>query len=192
MQKKNREVVDWNKRYKEGFYSGAVDPHALVTKFWPLIPGRRVADIAMGSGRDALFLSEKGFFVTGVESSIEAINIAKKTTAQKNLVVYPVLGNARRLPYRENTFDCVLVFYFLEREIVHEIRTLLKKGGILMYETFLKRQNDIDRPRNPDYLLDDSELIGYFKGFEVLFYEEVLEKNGDKRKAIARAVGRKR
>jgi tellurite methyltransferase len=192
MQKKNKEVVNWNKRYREGFYSGAIDPHALLTKFWPVIPGRRVVDIAMGSGRDALFLSEKGFFVTGLESSIEAINIAKETTTQKNLVVYPVLGDARRLPYRENTFDCTLVFYFLERESIHKIQALLKKGGILMYETFLKRQNNIDRPRNPDYLLDDGELIGYFKGFEVLFYEETIENNGDRRKAIARAVGRKR
>ena len=85
-----------------------------------------------------------------------------------------------------------LVFYFLQREAIDEIKALLKKGGILIYETYLKRQNDIDRPRNPAYLLDDGELIGYFKGFELLFYEEIIENSGGKRKAIARAVGRKR
>lgn len=192
MQKENGEVVNWNKRYREGFYNGATNPHALLAKFWTAIPGRYVADIAMGNGRDALFLSEKGFFVTGLESSIEAINIAKETMAQKNLLVHPVLGDARTLPYQENTFDCVLVFYFLERKIIHEIRALLKKDGIFIYETFLKRQNGIDRQRNPDYLLDDGELIEYLKGFEILFYEEVIENNGDKRRAVARAVGKKR
>jgi len=45
---------------------------------------------------------------------------------------------------------------------------------------------------NPDYPLDDGELIGYFKGFELLFYEEIIEDAGGKRKAIARAIGRKR
>jgi tellurite methyltransferase len=191
MREQQTNTVDWNKRYREGFYNGARDPHALLAKFWPAIPGKRVADIAMGNGRDALFLSEKGFFVTGLESSVEAINITKETMAQRDLVVYPVLGDAKRLPYRENTFDCITVFYFLEREIMQEIRALLKKGGILIYETFLKRQNFIDRPRNPDYLLDDGELINYFKGFEILLYEEIIVNNGDKRKAIARAVGRK-
>ena len=124
------EAVDWNKRYREGFYSGAIDPHALLTKFWPIIPGRRVADIAMGSGRDAMFLSEKGFFVTGLEGSIEAINITKKTMAQKGLTVHPVLGDAKRLPYRKNAFNCIIVFYFLERKTVDEIKALLKKRYI--------------------------------------------------------------
>ena len=192
MQEEHGKPTDWNRRYREGFYSEAIDPHALLTKFWPEIPGRHVADIAMGNGRDALFLSEKGFFVTGLEGSIEAINITKKTTAQKGLAVYPILGDARRLPYRKSAFDCILVFYFLKREIMDEIKALLKKGGIFMYETFLKRQNDIDRPRNPDYLLDDGELMSYFKGFELLFYEEIIENAGGKRKATARAIGRKR
>ena len=191
-QKEHGKAVDWNKRYRDGFYNGATDPHTLLMKFWHTIPGRHVADIAMGNGRDAMFLSEKGFFVTGLEGSIEAINITKKTMAQKDLVVYPILGDAKKLPYRKNTFDCILVFYFLERKIMGEIRALLKKDGIFMYETFLKRQNDIDRPRNPDYLLDDGELIGYFKGFELLFYEEIIVSGDGKRKAIARAVGRKR
>jgi hypothetical protein len=55
----------------------------------------------------------------------------------------------------------------------------------------LKRQNNIDRPRNPCFLLDDGELIGYFKGFELLFYEEIIENTGGRRRAVARAAGRK-
>jgi len=192
VQKERSKTVDWNRRYREGFYGGTAEPHLLLTKFWPTIPGRHVADIAMGNGRDALFLSEKGFFVTGLESSVEAINISRKTMTQKGFFIWPVLGDASSLPYRENSFDCILVFYFLQREIVNEIRALLKKGGIFIYETFLKRQNNIDRPRNPCFLLDDGELIGYFKGFELLFYEEIIENAGGRRRAVARAVGRKK
>jgi len=61
-----------------------------------------------------------------------------------------------------------------------------------MYETFLKRRTILTGRENPDYPLDDGELIGYFKGFELLFYEEIIEDAGGKRKAIARAIGRKR
>jgi tellurite methyltransferase len=191
VQKERKKAADWNRRYREGFYNGAIEPHALLKKFWPIIPGRCVADIAMGNGRDALFLSEKGFFVTGLEGSEEAIRISKETMAQKDLFMWPVLGDASALPYRKNSFDCVIVFYFLQRETVDEIKVLLKKGGIFIYETYLKRQNNIDRPRNPAHLLDDGELIGYFRGFELLFYEEIIENGGSKRRAVARAVGRK-
>jgi ubiquinone/menaquinone biosynthesis C-methylase UbiE len=184
-------VVDWDRRYREGFYDGAVEPHETLTKFWQKIPGRYVADIAMGNGRDAMFLAEKGFFVTGLERSTEAISIAKKSMESGGACVWPVLGDAKHLPFRKNSLDGVVVFYFLIRDIMGELSALLKKDGILIYETFLKRQNDIDRQRNQEYLLDDGELIGYFDNFELLFYEETIESAGGKRRARARAVGRK-
>ena len=75
---------------------------------------------------------------------------------------------------------------------MEELNAPLKKGGILIYETFLKRQNAIDRQRNPERLLDDGELFGYFDNLELLFYEETIEGVGDRKRALARAVGRKR
>lgn len=190
-QEYSHEPADWNKRYREGFYNGTVEPHKLLKKFWTAIPGKHVVDIAMGNGRDTVFLSENGFFATGLEGSIEAIKIARQTAAQKSVIIHTILGDARTLPYRRNVFDAVIVFYFLKREIIEELKTLLKKDGIFIYETFLKRQNNIDRQRNPKYLLDDGELIGHFAGFELLFYEEIIDDSGGRRKAIAKAVGRK-
>lgn len=184
--------VDWNRRYREGFYKGTLEPHALLRKFWTSISGKFVADIAMGSGRDALFLAGKGFLVTGLEGSVEAINIAKGTMFERNTSLLPVLGDADHIPYRRRSLDCLLVFYFFKREIMKELELLLRKGGILMYETFLKRQNSLDRPRNPDYLLEDGELLGHFKELEILLYEEVIENKGGRKKAVARIVGRKR
>jgi len=184
--------TEWNRRYREGFYKGTAEPHTLLRRFCNAIPGRLVADIAMGSGRDALYLAEKGFFVTGLESSVEAINIVKRSLSEKNFSLAPVLGDASHIPYRGNSLDCILVFYFLQREIIKEMGMLLKKGGILIYETFLKRQNVLDRHRNPEHLLEDGELFGYFKEFELLLYEEIIENSDGKKKAIARMVGKKR
>jgi tellurite methyltransferase len=136
VQKEQSKTIDWNRRYREGFYGGAVEPHLPLTKFWPTIPGRCVADIAMGNGRDALFLSEKGFFVTGLEGSTEAINISKKTMTQKGFFMWSALGDAEGRSYRKNSFDCILIFYFLQREIIDEIKALLKKDGILYMKLF--------------------------------------------------------
>jgi hypothetical protein len=72
---------------------------------------------------------------------------------------------------------------------------MVKKGGILIYETFLKRQNDIDlhrKGRSPEYLLEDAELVGFFRDFEILFYEEAISASPDRKKATAKFVGRKR
>jgi SAM-dependent methyltransferase len=181
----------WDKRYREGFYPQKTEPHALLQKFWKEITGKYVLDLAMGNGRDALYLAEKGFLVTGVDSSSEAIKRAAASMSGPGISMWPVLGDAESLPYKEGVFDCVIVFYFLERKIMEQIRSLARKGGMLMYETFLERQNRIDPVRNPAHLLNDGELISHFKDFELLYYEEVVEQQNGRDKIVARAVGRK-
>ena len=187
------ERTDWDKRYREGFYSGPLITHDLVRRFWRLAPaGYPVVDIAMGTGRDLFLFAEKDFFTCGLEGSWEAVQTARNGASERGLNIAPVFGDAYHLPFRKGSAGCVLVFYFLVREIMGELVSLLRPGGILMYETFLKTQNAIDRPRNPDYLLDDGELIGYFGGLDVISYEEGTFLLGDKRRAVARYVGRKR
>ena len=72
------ETVDWDKRYREGFYDGATEPHTLLRQFWHTIPKGTVVDVAMGNGRNAIFLAGKGYGVCGLDHSLEALRIAKK------------------------------------------------------------------------------------------------------------------
>lgn len=75
---------------------------------------------------------------------------------------------------------------------MEDIVDLLNSGGVLIYETFLKRQNAIDRHRNPNFLLEDGELLFYFRNLELLFYEEAISDIEGKKRAMAKFVGRKR
>jgi len=186
------EMADWNKRYREGFYSGPLKTHSLVTRFWRLVPGGSpVIDIAMGTGRDLFHFAEQGFFCCGLDSSEEAIKVARKGADERGLSISPVLGDAFRLPFRNSSVGALLIFYFLVREVMSDLVSILRPGGILMYETFLKTQNTFDRPRNPDFLLDHGELLGYFRQLDLIFYEEGTFLFDGKKRAVARYVGRK-
>lgn len=182
---------DWDIRYREGFYKDELNPHELLIKYYKNIPKGIVLDIAMGYGRDGNFLSSKGYTIIGIEKSIEALKLFKKTFENSKQNISCILGDANYLPFKENSVDGIIVFYFLLRNIVEKLKNILKKGGIIIYETYLKRQNSIDRWRNPIYLLDDGELYNYFQDFEILCYEELIIKTDKKKKAIARLVGRK-
>lgn len=186
------ETVDWDRRYREGFYDGAKEAHPLLQRFWHTIPRGNVVDIAMGNGRNALFLAEKGYAVCGLDRSSEALKIARETMVEKSQNLFCILGDANSLPFKACSASGVIVFYFLLRSIMEEIVGLLQKGGVIVYETFLKRQNAIDRHRNPDFLLDDGELCSYFKNLETLFYEETISDVEGKKRAIAKFVGRKK
>lgn len=184
--------VDWDKRYKEGFYRQTKEAHPLLQQFWHKIPRGNVIDIAMGNGRNALFLSERGCTVCGLDRSSEALKIARQAMVGKNRSIFLIRGDAGSLPFKTSSASGVIIFYFLLRDIMEEIIGLLKTGGVLVYETFLKRQNTIDQHRNPDFLLEDGELLSYFKNLELLFYEETILTIDGKQKATARFVGRKR
>ncbi len=185
------ETPDWDRRYREGFYDEAKEPHSLLKRFAPIVPVGIAVDIATGNGRDAAFLAERGFTVYGLERSVEAIKKARQTMYEKGTNIHAVHGDANNLPLRGGSADLVIVFYFLVRNIMGEIAGLLRKGGILIYETFLKRQNLIDRHRTEEYLLDDGELIRHFAEMELLFYEETTAGIAGKRRIIARFAGRK-
>ena len=183
---------DWDTRYREGFYGDGARGHRLVEEYAPLMDRRRpVVDVAMGQGRDILFLAGLGFCVCGLERSREAIRLARQAAEREGLDVSCVLGDACALPFKPGSAGTILVFYFLEREIMGRLVRTLAPGGLILYETFLKRQNTIDRPRNPRYLLDDGELLDSFRGLTLVLYEEGVFSSGGKRRALARYVGRR-
>jgi len=186
------ERVDWDKRYREGFYSGAYEAHPLLQRFWHIIPKGTVVDIAMGNGRNTLFLARKGFTVCGLDRSSEALKIAKNAMVESDQNAFFIRGDANSLPFKARSMSGVIVFYFLLRNIMEVIAGLLQKNGVLIYETFLKRQNAIDKHRNPDFLLEDGELISCFRNLDPLFYEETLSVVQGKKRAIAKFVGRKK
>jgi tellurite methyltransferase len=180
---------DWDQRYRDGFYDGAVEAHGLVQRLWHLFPPGPVLDIASGNGRDIIYVARKGRPGVGLERSAEALKIARKSATGTGLLL--VRGEAGTLPFKKGLAAGVLVFYFLERGMIEEVGPLLKKGGILIYETFLERQNAVDGRRNPAHLLGDGELYRFFGDLETLFYEETVSSREGKRLALAKFVGRK-
>ncbi|MDR2017312.1 MAG: methyltransferase domain-containing protein [Syntrophobacterales bacterium] len=184
-------MTDWDACYRMGGYDKGDDPHALLVRLQSLIPEGPVIDIAAGSGSDALFLAEKGRFVCGLERSRAALMIARSKSIAIGREIGLVAGDATVIPFKVNCAAAVTVFYFLDRKIMGQIADLLRKGGILIYETFLKRQNMIDRWRNPEHLLDDGELLYWFGALELLFYQEIMTDKAGKKRIIAQYAGRK-
>lgn len=182
---------DWDERYRSGYYDTPGGPHDLLVNFGGLIEGRRVLDIAMGRGADALYLASRGTRVVGLERSPEAIKLAREDMRARGLSIHIVQGDAREMPCRNGSFGGITVFFFLLREIAQDITEMLEAGGILIYETFLERQNEVDRRRNPAFLLDDGELIRLFPGFEPIHYKEGAHNRGGKTRFTAQLVARK-
>ncbi len=53
-------------------------------------------------------------------------------------------------------------FHCLHRPLIRHMREAVRRGGLVIYETFTTDQPRYGRPRNPDYLLEPGELAGWF------------------------------
>ena len=89
-------------------------------------------------------------------------------------------------------FDAVLVFNYLDRSRMNDVRAAVAPGGILLLETFLESQRAQGwGPESPEHLLRAGELRELVAPLTVLHGREVLEPvEGNRWRAIASIVAR--
>ena len=82
-----------------------------------------------------------------------------------------------------------MIFRYLHRPLISCIKKALKKGGVLIYETYTVWQPQFGKPNNPDFLLKPEELRNWFIDWEIIYYFEGIKENP--KRAIAQIVCRK-
>lgn len=134
----------------------------LVENLDVLPPGGVVLDVACGSGRHALFLAERGWRVHAVDRDTDALaqleRIARAVPVGEISTEWIDLESDGNLSFGDGRYDAVVVFNYLHRPLMPAIANAIRRGGVLIYETFTVGQADRGRPRNPDFLLRDGEL----------------------------------
>jgi tellurite methyltransferase len=154
-----------------------------------LLPRGKVLDIAMGSGRNTIYLAKMGFEVEGVDISENAVKTALQMAQENNVVIQAqVLDLEKDYQIKSSTYDIIICFNYLQRSLMPQIKAGLKIGGMIVYETFIIDQIRFGRPRNPDFLLKYNELLDMFRDFRCLRYREGIIED---RKAIASLIAEK-
>jgi tellurite methyltransferase len=154
-----------------------------------LLPRGRVLDVAMGAGRNAVYLAKLGFQVEGVDIAAEAVVKACRLAEEGGVSLAARVGDLEAgYMISPDTYDGIICFYYLHRPLIEQIKRGLKSGGVILYETYLTEQSQWGKPQNPDHLLQHNELLGMFSDFRLLRYREgVIEP----RTALASLVAQK-
>ncbi len=155
-----------------------LQPSQLLVENLSLFPHGPALDIAMGSGRNALFLAENGFTVEGVDNSVEAVSAARQQARLRNLKLEARVADLEQDFHIESgKYALIIVFNYLQRDLFPRLKSGLKPQGIIVYETFTVDQVRFGRPHNPDFLLQYNELLDYFRDFRCLSYREGIVDN---------------
>jgi ubiquinone/menaquinone biosynthesis C-methylase UbiE len=103
-------------------------------------PNRTIIDIGGGTGKYSEWLAEKGHSVHLVEPVLKHIKLAEKRAQKLKNPFSVVIGEAKKLPYQDNTADLVILhgplYHLQKREdrvaAIVEAKRVLKKDGIIL------------------------------------------------------------
>lgn len=136
---------------------GQSAPSAWVRRFASLVPpGGEVLDLACGRGRHSRLFLESGHPVCAVDRDLSGLDGLAGATGLETIVADL---EAAPWPLPGRRFACVVVTNYLWRPLSAAILAALAPGGVLLRETFAEGNEAFGKPRNPDHLLREGELL---------------------------------
>jgi tellurite methyltransferase len=180
----------WEERHRSAEV-GEAEPS--VVEFISLLPRGRALDIAAGKGRNSIALARSGIHVVAVDWSETAANLLALIAKKEELAIEPVIADLEEsLPFRLESFDIVLNVSFLERGLFPSLKKALRRGGVLLFDTFLIDQAASGHPRDPRFLLGHYELADLLSDMELIRYREgIVDYGGARRAWRATALARR-
>jgi SAM-dependent methyltransferase len=165
----------WEDAYARGVVARA-GPAPFLADHCGLLPPGRTLDLAAGSGRNALFLAERGHRVLAADVARAGLRQLRGRTPAVDVVQVDLDHPCFRIA----SFDNVVCINFLDRKLLPSMLRWLRPGGVLLVDTFLVDQREVGHPRDPNFLLDHNELLDRLREARVVRYREgaVVEESG--------------
>lgn len=164
----------WNEIYAENISTNMQPAHVLSEYSYLLPKSGKALDIACGLGANTIFLAQHSLQVHAWDISEQAIEKLKKSFTEQYKNIKAVVRDVHEHPPAKDSYNVICVSYFLERSISENIISALKPNGLLFYQTFIRENVTLQGPKNPDYRLNNNELLTMFSPpLHVLVYQEL-------------------
>ena len=149
------------------------EPIQFLTRHIDTLPKGSALDVAMGEGRNGVFLARNGFSVTGIDSSETNLRKAEALATKHGVAITTKVVDLEDIKLTPNTYNLIICNYHLQRDLFPQIISALKPGGMALVEAYT-----IDHKKyQPDFpeesLLKRNELLNLFEGLTVIRYQAI-------------------
>lgn len=179
------EREDWVEIYFDRVYSRPVsgDPARdgfnsapstfLIGATKKLKPGTAL-DGGMGQGRNAVYLAQQGWDVTGFDISQKALDSSQLNAEKAGVHIKTAKSSYDKFDFGKEKWDLIVLIFawapVSDPDFVTRLHTSLRRGGKIVFEHFI---DDSERPyAGPIRALQPGKLRTFFRDFRIEHYEE--------------------
>ena len=143
-----------------------------------LSPGSRVLDLGCGEGRDSVYFAARGFEVTGLDVSPEALAKGRRLAEEQEVQVQWLCRSMLDAPVAgrfDLVYSCGSVHHLRRRDrgrLFRRLRLLSAPGGLHAHVVFTDRMIYREKGEEIDYFTR-GELPDFFGGWTILADEDV-------------------
>lgn len=179
----------WDQFFSTPQYIYGTDPTPFVKRAVERIPTGRALVLAVGEGRDAVYLARKGFQVEGVDISQVALMKARRLAKRYQVDVHTVVAGLKDYEIEPSAYDLIVNVTYFRESVVEKVKRGLKAGGFVIFQNYL-----VDHLKNPQgmsipqkFLVQPGQLSSLFSDFRIVEYHE----SNDGRDALAQILAQK-
>lgn len=131
------DASDWDRRYEERPLLWSAEPNLFLVSEVGAMPPGRALDLGCGEGRNAVWLAERGWQVTGVDFSPVALQRARQAAAERGVSLTLIEADLAQWAPPEQVFELVCLLYLHLpagdlRRVLDAACSALAPGGTLL------------------------------------------------------------
>jgi SAM-dependent methyltransferase len=170
-QGKKLEVELWNRVLtspKPGFNT---KPNQFLVRMTEGRKTGRALDVGMGQGRNAIYLAQQGWDVTGFDPADKAVALAQQEAKRLGVSLTTQIAGDEDFDFGRDRWDVIVLSYVGLRSLVAKLYDALKPGGMVVVEAF-HRDATKDSAIGGGVVYDTNELLKLFERFRIIHYED--------------------
>lgn len=186
------EIERWNDIFTAPTPIFNTEPNVFLIEMIRGVSPGRALDVGMGQGRNALYLAQQGWAVTGFDPADKAVASAEEEAQRLGVKLKTEVLREDEFDYGIEQWDLVVFIYVGLRELLEQVYDALKPGGLVVVEGFHR-----DATRNASIhggvVFDTNELLKLFERFRILRYEDAdgVADYGNKKARLVRLCAQK-
>lgn len=165
------EIERWNRTLTAPMPTFNTQPNAFLVEMTKRLAPGKALDVGMGQGRNAVYLAQVGWEVTGFDPADQAVVAAQDLARRQGVKLTTFVLRDDQFDFGTEQWDLIVLSYVGVRRVVSRVCEALRPGGFIVVEGF-HRDAAKTAEIGGGVVFDTNELLRLFERLRIVRYED--------------------